>query len=87
MPHLFLISVCEVQSDKATVEITSRFEGTVQELCYGVSSLSKCVYSLIFYAKMLFEFGVAIFLRLVSNYTVHVYHFNLLFFSDFAFSF
>ena len=28
--------VCEVQSDKANVEITSRYDGVVKELVYGV---------------------------------------------------
>jgi pyruvate/2-oxoglutarate dehydrogenase complex dihydrolipoamide acyltransferase (E2) component len=32
--------VCEVQSDKATVEITSRFEGTVKELCYKAGQIA-----------------------------------------------
>jgi len=32
--------VCEVQSDKATVEITSRYDGVVQELMYEVGKLA-----------------------------------------------
>ena len=33
--------VCEVQSDKANVEITSRYDGTVKELRYKVGELAK----------------------------------------------
>ncbi|KAJ5633489.1 hypothetical protein N7490_009828 [Penicillium lividum] len=33
--------ICEVQSDKASVEITSRFEGTIEKLHYEVGDLAK----------------------------------------------
>ncbi|CAG8795229.1 5031_t:CDS:2, partial [Cetraspora pellucida] len=33
--------ICEVQSDKATVEITSRFTGTIKELHYQVGEMAK----------------------------------------------
>ena len=33
--------VCEVQSDKANVEITSRYDGIVKELKYQVGQLAK----------------------------------------------
>ncbi len=33
--------VCEVQSDKAAVEITSRFDGTVKDLKYAVGQVAK----------------------------------------------
>jgi 2-oxoisovalerate dehydrogenase E2 component (dihydrolipoyl transacylase) len=32
--------LCEVQSDKATVTITSRYEGTVKEICYAVGEMA-----------------------------------------------
>lgn len=34
-------AVCEVQSDKATVEITSRYRGKVLELCHEVGDMAK----------------------------------------------
>eukprot|EP01135_Chromosphaera_perkinsii_P004189 Nk52_evm8s271 gene=Nk52_evmTU8s271 len=33
--------ICEVQSDKATVEITSRYEGEIKKLYYDVSEMAK----------------------------------------------
>src|SRR5947199_7112371 len=33
--------ICEVQSDKASVEITSRFTGTVKKLHYKVGEMAK----------------------------------------------
>ncbi|CAG8588785.1 11372_t:CDS:2, partial [Cetraspora pellucida] len=33
--------ICEVQSDKATVEITSRYSGTIKELHYQVGEMAK----------------------------------------------
>src|SRR6266540_7353254 len=33
--------ICEVQSDKASVEITSRFTGTVEKLHYKVGEMAK----------------------------------------------
>merc|ERR1719336_2655617 len=33
--------ICEVQSDKANVEITSRYSGNVESLCYGVGDLAR----------------------------------------------
>ncbi|OMH86303.1 Lipoamide acyltransferase component of branched-chain alpha-keto acid dehydrogenase complex, mitocho [Zancudomyces culisetae] len=32
--------ICEVQSDKATVDITSRFEGVIKRLCYAENELA-----------------------------------------------
>lgn len=33
--------ICEVQSDKANVEITSRYSGKIESLCYGVGDLAR----------------------------------------------
>ena len=33
--------ICEVQSDKATVEITSRYHGKIARLHYGVGDMAK----------------------------------------------
>ncbi|CAG8466468.1 19245_t:CDS:2, partial [Racocetra fulgida] len=33
--------ICEVQSDKASVEITSRYSGTIKELHYEVGEMAK----------------------------------------------
>jgi len=40
-------SVCTVQSDKATVDITSRFDGTVTELCGDVGDMIKVGFPLL----------------------------------------
>jgi pyruvate/2-oxoglutarate dehydrogenase complex dihydrolipoamide acyltransferase (E2) component len=33
--------ICEVQSDKATVEITSRYQGLIKSLCHAEGSIVK----------------------------------------------
>lgn len=33
-------SLCEVQSDKASVTITSRFDGVIKKLCYDVDAVA-----------------------------------------------
>ena len=33
-------SVCEVQSDKASVTITSRYDGVIKTLCYEVDEIA-----------------------------------------------
>merc|ERR1719330_746979 len=33
--------ICEVQSDKANVEITSRYSGKIESLCHGVGDLAR----------------------------------------------
>ena len=40
------LQVCEVQSDKATVEITSRYDGVVSKLHYAVRRLHPLRYPL-----------------------------------------
>lgn len=36
--------LCEVQSDKATIEITSRFKGTVHQIQFAPGDIVKVVY-------------------------------------------
>lgn len=33
-------SICEVQSDKASVTITSRYDGVIKRLCYKVDDIA-----------------------------------------------
>ena len=46
--------VCEVQSDKASVEITSRFAGTVRQLRHAVGDIVQACY------RALSDFGHAL---------------------------
>ena len=33
-------SICEVQSDKASVTITSRYDGIIKKICYEVDDIA-----------------------------------------------